>query len=40
MVVKVPDVLEVHVVPFDEVRIVPDEPTTTNPTLEVVNPEE
>ena len=32
----VPEVLEVHVVPSDEVRMVPLEPTTTYDGLEVV----
>ena len=32
----VPEVLEVHVVPSDEVRIVPLSPTATNNGLEVV----
>ena len=33
----VPEVLEVHVVPSEEVRMVPEVPTATN-NLEVVNP--
>ena len=32
---KVPEVLEVHEVPSEEVRIVPDEPTAKNLILEL-----
>ena len=34
----VPEVLEVHVVPSEEVRVIPDEPTATRDIDSVVNP--
>ena len=34
----VPEVREVHVIPSDEVRMVPEPPSTTNKLLSYVNP--
>ena len=34
----VPEVLEVHVIPSDEVRMVPEPPSATNKLLSYVNP--
>ena len=34
----VPEVLEVHVVASEEVRVIPDEPTATRDIVSVVNP--